>query len=156
MSRLTDRRNFIKRAMAVTGAAWMGPSRQAILNASEVREGLNVSNLEHLKEQLAARKTTGLLVRRHNQTVYEWYAPGWGPERRHFTASMAKSLVGGMSLLVALNDGRISAGDPAWKYIPQWKGDPLKSRITIRQLATHTSGLEDAEEGGKPHAKLTG
>ena len=126
------------------------------MNASEIREGLDTSRLEGLKDQLAERQTTGLLIRRHNRTVYEWYAPGWGPERPHYIASMAKSLVGGMSLLVALNDGRIGADDPAWKYIPQWKRDPLKSRITIRQLATHTSGLEDAEEGGKPHAQLTG
>jgi CubicO group peptidase (beta-lactamase class C family) len=151
-----DRRNFFKRAMAASGAAWVVPTSPTVMNSSEVREGLNLSNLDDLKDQLAARQTTGLLIRRQNRTVYEWYAKGWGPERRHYTASMAKSLVGGMSLLLVLNDGRIAADDPAWKYIPHWKHDPLKSRITIRQLATHTSGLEDAEEGGKPHAELTG
>lgn len=156
MSRPPDRRNFIKHSLAATGAAWMAAAGPALLNASELREGLDLSRLEGLKDHLAARQTTGLLIRRHNHTVYEWYAPGWGPERRHYTASMAKSLVGGMSLLLALNDGRVAADDPAWKYIPHWKDDPLRSRITIRQLATHTSGLEDAEEGGKPHAKLTG
>ena len=156
MSEPGDRRNFIKRSLAATGAAWAGSAWPALLNASEMREGLNISRLEELKDQLAARNTTGLLIRRHNRTVYEWYAPGWGPEKSHYAASMAKSLVGGMSLLMALSDGRIGADDPAWKYIPQWKHDPLKSRITIRQLATHTSGLEDAEEGGKPHDKLTG
>ena len=156
MSGAADRRNFIKHSLAATGAAWMASAHPALLHAFELREGLNISSLEKLKDQLAARQTTGLLVRRHNRTVYEWYAPGWGPERRHYTASMAKSLVGGMSLLLALNDGRIAAGDPAWKYIPHWQHDPLKSQITIRQLATHTSGLEDAEEDGKPHEKLTG
>ena len=156
MSRPTDRRNFIKLSLAATSATWMESASPAFLNAAEVREGLKVSRLEELKNRLAAHQTTGLLICRHNRIVYEWYAPGWGPERRHYTASMAKSLVGGMSLLLALNDHRISADDPAWKYIPYWKHDPLKSRITIRQLATHTSGLEDAEEGGKPHDKLTG
>jgi CubicO group peptidase (beta-lactamase class C family) len=156
VSKPTNRRNFIKRSLAATGAAWVASARPAMVEASDVREGLNISSLEKLKDQLAARQTTGLLVRRHNRTVYEWYADGWGPDRRHYTASMAKSLVGGMSLLLALDDGRIAADDPAWKYIPYWKQDPLKSRITIRQLATHTSGLEDAEEGGKPHAELTG
>ena len=156
VTRPTDRRNFIKHSMAATGAAWIGAIIPAGLNAFEVREGLDVANLEELKDRLAARQTTGLLVRRHNQPIYEWYAPGWGPQRRHYTASMAKSLVGGMSLLVALNDRRLSADDPAWKYIPQWKHDHLKRQITIRQLATHTSGLEDAEEGGKPHSKLAG
>lgn len=155
MDRLIDRRNFIKHSLAATSAAGM-VSALASPNASELREGLDISRLGELKDQLAVRQTTGLLVRRHNRTVYEWYAPGWGPERPHYTASMAKSLVGGMSLLLALDEGRIAPEDHAWKYIPHWKHDPLKSQITVRQLATHTSGLEDAEEGGKPHAKLTG
>src|SRR5205823_11297588 len=32
----------------------------------------------------------------------------------------------------------------------------LKAKITIRHLATHSSGLEDAEEGDRPHDALTG
>ncbi|TAM78849.1 MAG: DUF4185 domain-containing protein [Acidobacteria bacterium] len=152
----TARRNFIKDSLAATGAAWIASASPAILRTSDVREGPDIPTFEKLKDSLAARQTTGLLVRRHGRTIYEWYADGWGPQKPHYTASMAKSLVGGMSLLMALSDGRIAAGDPAWKYIPHWKADPLKSQITIRQLATHTSGLEDAEEGAKPHAKLTG
>ncbi|HEX5411341.1 MAG TPA: serine hydrolase [Terriglobia bacterium] len=156
MSIPIGRRGFIKRSLGAAGIACLASDNPAILSASDVREGLDISRLERLKDQLAARQTTGLLVRRHNRTVYEWYAEGWGPEKPHYAASMSKSLVGGMSLLLALDEGRISPDDPAWKYIPNWKQDPLKSRITVRQLATHTSGLEDAEEGGKPHAELTG
>jgi CubicO group peptidase (beta-lactamase class C family) len=58
---------------------------------------------------------------------------------------MAKALVGGMSLLLALNDGLLAVDDLAWHCIPQWAGDPVKSKITIRHLATHSSGIEDAE-----------
>ena len=46
---------------------------------------------------------------------------------------------------LALNDGRMQVDDPACKFIPEWKNDPQKSKITIRQLATHSSGIEDAE-----------
>ncbi len=69
---------------------------------------------------------------------------------------MAKAVVGGVSLAVAMSDGRITLDDKAAKFIPPWKDDPLKSRITIRQLGSHTSGIEDAEEGDLPHNKLTG
>ncbi len=86
----------------------------------------------------------------------EWYAPGWDANRPHGTASMAKALVGGMSLAVAMSDGRISPDDPASKYIAGWRADPLKSKITIRQLATHTSGISDAEEEGIAHDQLPG
>lgn len=69
---------------------------------------------------------------------------------------MAKALVGGMSLLVAMSDGLIAPDDPACKYIAEWRSDPIKSKITIRQLATHTSGIEDAEQDSISHDKLPG
>jgi CubicO group peptidase (beta-lactamase class C family) len=59
-------------------------------------------------------------------------------------------------LLIALNDGRIKEDDLASKYIPAWRNDALKSKITIRHLATHSSGIEDAEEDGKDHMTLPG
>lgn len=110
--------------------------------------GLNASKLDALRDGLAARRTNALLVVRNDQIVYEWYAPGYGPNEAHGTASSAKGLVGGTALLVALSDRRIGLDDPAWKYIPAWKGDPQKREITIRQLATHSSGLENAFEAG--------
>ena len=111
---------------------------------------------ETWKDTLAAQRTTGLLVVAHGKTVYEWYAPGWNASKPHGAASMAKALVGGMSLLLAMNAGAIDADDLAAKYIPAWRADPQKSKITIRQLATHTSGIEDAEQDGLPHDKLPG
>src|SRR5207302_6428817 len=63
---------------------------------------------------------------------------------------------GGMSLLVAIGDGSIGADDLASKYILAWRNDPLKSKITIRHLATHTSGIEDAEQDNVPHLELPG
>jgi len=55
-----------------------------------------------------------------------------------------------------MSDGRISPDDPASKYIPEWKSDARKSKITIRELATHTSGISDAEQDDIPHEQLTG
>ena len=124
--------------------------------ASPPEAGIHLPAMEAFKNELAARGTKNLLVIRHGKIAYEWYAPDSGPAKTHYTASMAKALVGGMSLLVALNDGRMAVGDPAHKYIPAWRSDPLKSKITIRHLATHSSGIEDAEEDGKPHNELTG
>jgi CubicO group peptidase (beta-lactamase class C family) len=112
--------------------------------------------LDALRDALAARKTTAFLVVRNDRIVYEWYADGHGPARTHGTASLAKAVVGGLSLAVALTDGRIALDDRASAYIPGWRDDPRKSRITIRQLGSHTSGLEDAEQDALPHNRLTG
>lgn len=124
--------------------------------ADPAQEGASKAKLEAVRERLAAHKTKAFLVVRHDRIVYEWYSPGNGPHTLCGTASLAKALVGGTSLLVAIDDRRIGPDDLACKYIPAWKGDPVKSRITIRHLATHSSGIEDAEEGDKRHEELTG
>ena len=74
--------------------------------------------IEAWRSSLAARRTTGLIVIRRGRIALEWYAPEWNADRPHGTASMAKALVGGMSLAVAMNDGRISPDGLASKLQP--------------------------------------
>jgi len=119
-------------------------------------EGMSSEKLEAMKNTLAEKGTKSFLVIRNDKIVYEWYAPGYGPQKRHYTASLAKAIVGGTSLMLALNDGLISVDDYACNYIPQWKNHPLKSKITIRHLATHSSGIENAEQNGIPHMEIPG
>jgi CubicO group peptidase (beta-lactamase class C family) len=124
--------------------------------ASSESLGLDSTKLAEMIENLAARGTKAVLVARHDRIACEWYAEDHGPEKKHYTASLAKALVGGMSLLLALNDGRLGVDDRAFEYIPSWKDVPLKKDITIRHLATHSSGIEDAETPGKTHFEQTG
>jgi CubicO group peptidase (beta-lactamase class C family) len=118
--------------------------------------GISRSRLDVVRDGLAARGTKTFLVVRRGRIVYEWYAPDWNSSKPHYTASLAKALVGGTSLLLAWNDGLLQPDDPASKYIPAWRTDSLKSLITIRHLATHSSGIEDAEQDDLPHADLPG
>jgi len=76
--------------------------------------------------------------------VFEWYASGFGETTAFYTASLAKSIVGGIALLKAVSDGALSLSDPISKFYPPWRSDPKKSKITIYHVATHTSGMEDA------------
>ena len=119
-------------------------------------QGMSSQKLDAARDVLAQKRSKTFLVIKNDKIVYEWYAPDFGPRKKHYTASMAKALVGGMSLMLALNDGRLGADDPACKYIPQWKGVPQKSKITVRHLATHSSGIEDAEQDNIGHFDLPG
>ena len=119
-------------------------------------EGFSSQKLDAARKILSEKGTKTFLVIRNDRIVYEWYAGGFGPDTKHYTASMAKALVGGVSLMLALNDGLLVADDPARKYIPEWKGHPQKSKITIRHLATHSSGVEDAEQDDIGHFELPG
>ncbi len=124
--------------------------RRLSLNTAEVKwqtdspksHGINAAKLDLLRDDLASRKTNAFLVVRKNRIVYEWYSANYGPNIPHYSASSAKALVGGSVLLIALTDGRLGIDDPAWMYIPDWKNDAQKHEITIRHLATHSSGLQ--------------
>ena len=118
--------------------------------------GLDSARLTAMTGELAARGTKAVLIVRRDRIAWEWYSEDHGPQRRHYTASLAKALVGGLSLTLALNDHRLDTDDPAWKYIPLWKNDPLRKKITVRHLATHSSGIENAETPGKTHFEQTG
>ncbi|MCZ6673319.1 MAG: serine hydrolase, partial [Verrucomicrobia bacterium] len=107
-------------------------------------QGMSYKKLEQLTANLIQRDTKGFLVIRNDTIVYEWYAPNRGRASKHYTASMAKALVGGVSMAVAMTDGLIYPDDPVSKFVPQWKTDPLKSQITLKHLGSHTSGIQDA------------
>jgi CubicO group peptidase (beta-lactamase class C family) len=119
-------------------------------------QGMSGEKVEQMLEGLKKHSTTGLFVVRGDLVVCEWYSPKLAPDKKHYTASMAKALVGGMSLLLALQDGLIDVDDPAEKYIKQWRDDPTRAGITIRHLATHSSGVEDAEVKDMGHFESSG
>jgi CubicO group peptidase (beta-lactamase class C family) len=124
--------------------------------ATPESQGLLPDKLDAMWNDLRERKTAALLVIRNDRIAYERYADGFSRHKPHYTASVAKSLVGGVSLMLAIDDGRVQPDDLASKFVRQWARTPRKSDITLRHLATHTSGLEDAEADHLPHDRLTG
>ncbi len=114
--------------------------------ATPESQGMSSQMLDVMKEVLATKGTKKLLIIKNDKIVYEWFASGWEDSLKpHYTASLAKAIVSGMSLLCAIDEGYIHLDDAVCNYIPSWKSDDNKSKITIRQLATHTSGMIDAE-----------
>src|SRR5207237_6352578 len=84
--------------------------------ASPESQGMSRAKLDAIKDRLVTQKTDSFLVARNDKIVYEWYADGWSATKPHGTASLAKALVGGLSLAVAMTDGKISLDDPAAKF----------------------------------------
>ena len=71
-------------------------------------QGMSTTKLDALKDVLAAHRTRAFLVVRNDHIVYEWYADGTAATNKQGTASLAKAIVGGMSLAVALTDAKLS------------------------------------------------
>lgn len=100
-------------------------------------------------EEAALGETRALVVVHGGRIVAERYAPGYGPDSRLISWSMAKSVTGTLiGMMVA--DGLLVLDDPA--PVPEWSspGDP-RAKITLRQLIHMSSGLDHTEmaEGDK-------
>jgi len=100
-------------------------------------------------EDPALSETRAILVMQGGRIVAERYAPGYGPDTRLISWSMAKSVTATLvGMMVA--DGRLVLDDPA--PVPEWSspGDP-RAKITLRHLLHMASGLDHTEmaEGEK-------
>lgn len=137
-----------------SGAACSGDSFRWSL-ASPDSQGLDGRQLSRWGQSLLERGTGSLVVLRNDKLVLEAYGPGMSRHTHHYSASLAKGVVGGLGIALLLDDGRVSLDRPASSWLPEWRGVQLKSEVTLRQLGSHTAGLEDAEVPGLSHDQLT-
>jgi CubicO group peptidase (beta-lactamase class C family) len=84
-----------------------------------------------------------MLVMQNGKTIFEHYANGGSAESRCKIFSGTKSFWG-IAALCAVRDGLIKLDDRVADTITEWKNDPRKSQITIRQLLNQTDGIEPA------------
>src|SRR5438876_725337 len=95
------------------------------------------------------RRGVSMLVIQNGRTVFEHYANGGSASGRWPIFSGTKSFWG-IAALAAVHDGLCSLDDLVSDTISEWKSDPRKSRITIRQLLNQTDGIEAASRVQRP------
>ena len=84
-----------------------------------------------------------MLVMQNSRTIFEHYANGGSARDRWPIFSGTKSFWG-IAALAAVNDRLFKLDDSVSDTITEWKNDPRKSQITIRQLLNQTDGIEGA------------
>jgi CubicO group peptidase (beta-lactamase class C family) len=88
----------------------------------------------------ASHDGQAFLVMKDGVVVFEKYAKGWDGTKPHPLASGSKSFWGVLAAAAA-QDGLISLDEKASDTIDEWKSDPRKTRITVRQLLSLSSGI---------------
>jgi CubicO group peptidase (beta-lactamase class C family) len=100
-----------------------------------------------------ATGTAGVMVLADGKVVHEEYGLGLGPKDRWTSFSVAKSFTSTL-LGAAVKDGKIaSLDDPVVKYIPGLAGSAYDG-VTVRQLATMTSGVKWNEDYTDPNSDV--
>ena len=126
------------------------------LLAGTVAHSQTVTNLtDKQKYGLAAEYSrshngVAVLVMKGDKIVFEDYATDDAADTPWFLASGTKSFSGVMSA-AAIEDKLIKSFDEKVSdTITEWKSDPRKSKITIRQLLSLTSGIDAGQIGIVP------
>lgn len=93
-------------------------------------------------------ETRALIVIHRGKIAVERYAPGFGPDRRFHSQSVAKSITHAL-VGILVRDGKMSLDGPA--PVQEWQsdGDPRQA-ITLRHLLTMSSGLAFTESYFNP------
>jgi CubicO group peptidase (beta-lactamase class C family) len=92
-----------------------------------------------LKDLLGANKTGAAVLVVRGKLVWEHYWDGFGPSSRFDLYSAGKAYAAA-AIGLLIDDGKLKVDDPASNILTEWAGDE-RSRITIRNLLTMTSGL---------------
>lgn len=110
--------------------------------------GLDAGRIADFTAHLASKKTSAFVLVKNDRIVEEWYRPGVGVNSRLPVASAAKALVASLIVALALDEGLIHLDEPASAHIPEWRQDAARANISLLQLATHSTGIEDVYFGG--------
>ncbi len=95
------------------------------------------------------RRGSAILVQQNGRTIFEHYANAGSANRRWPIFSGTKSFWG-IAALAAVRNGLFGLDDRVSDTITEWKNDPRKSQITVRQLLSQTDGLEGASRLQRP------
>src|SRR5438067_5589363 len=100
-------------------------------------------------EYSESSRGVSMLVMQNSRTIFEHYANGGSAGQRWPIFSGTKSFWG-IAALAAVRDGLFKLDELVSDTITDWKSDPLKSQITIRQLLSQTDGIEGASRLHRP------
>ena len=100
-------------------------------------------SLRDAADYSANRRGCALLVIQNGQTLLEEYPNGGGVRVPHQIYSGTKSFFN-VAALVAAREGLLRLDEPVSNSIPEWRGDPRRASITLRELMNFSDGLDPA------------
>ena len=142
----------------MNGSLWLRfarPSGYSVLllvtfaTSPDASAEIKASDCARAAKYSESRRGSAVLVMQNGRTVFEHYANGGSANRGWPILSGTKSFWG-IAALVAAHEGLFKLDDPVSDTITEWKNDPRKSQITIRQLLNQTDGIEGASRLQRP------
>jgi len=120
-----------------------------IIRSKTIYAEIRPADCAHAAKYSESKRGVSMLVMQNGRTIFEHYANGGSARGRWPIFSGTKSFWG-IAALAAVREGLFKLDDFVSDTITEWKSDPLKSQITIRQLLSQTDGIEGASRLHRP------
>ena len=120
-----------------------------IVRSTTIFAEIRPADCAHAARYSESKRGVSMLVMQNGRTIFEHYANGGSAGRRWPIFSGTKSFWG-IAALAGVRDGLFKLDELVSDTITEWKSDPLKSQITIRQLLSQTDGIEGASRLHRP------
>jgi len=114
-----------------------------IATSTTARAELRAADCARAAKYSESKRGISMLVIQNGRTIFEHYANGGSADGKWPIFSGTKSFWG-IAALVAVHDRLFELDDHVSDTITEWRNDPLKSQITIRELLNFTDGIEPA------------
>jgi CubicO group peptidase (beta-lactamase class C family) len=114
-----------------------------LVSSTSAQSEIRAADCARAGKYSESKRGVSLLVMQNGRTIFERYANGGSARGRWPIFSGTKSFWG-IAALAAVRDGLFKLDDPVSDTITEWKSDPRKSQITIRELLNQTDGIEGA------------
>lgn len=112
-------------------------------NSGFAASDIHPENCARAAKYFDQTRGVSMLVMQNGRVVFEHYANGGMSNGRWPIFSGTKNFWG-IAALCAVRDGLVRLDDRVADTITEWKNDPRRSQITVRQLLSQTDGIEDA------------
>jgi CubicO group peptidase (beta-lactamase class C family) len=120
-----------------------------VLPLAAAAQSPGAASFRRAAEYSKGERGDAVLVMVDGRIVFEDYKEGESANRTHLLASGTKSFTG-LLALAAVEDGLLTLDEPVANTIHEWRNDPQRSAMTVRQLLTLTGGLEAGRHGFPP------
>ena len=125
-------------AYSLRGRLKLTDPDSGVLQARLEQNQINPKALENLISAGKKTHSDAIVVYRNGELIGAWYSRG--KARKIEAMSVTKSIVN-LAIGLAITQGYIKSLDtPMYTFFPEWQ-DGQKSKITLRHILSHTSGL---------------
>jgi CubicO group peptidase (beta-lactamase class C family) len=134
--------------LAGVPGAWAQAPAKAAPTATAAPDAGELARFNKAADYSAKLDGHAVLIQRGGRVIFERYDNGHTADRPHPLASGTKSFTG-VAAMFAVQDGLLTLDELASDTLTEWKSDPKKSKITVRQLLNLSSGIDPGENGGR-------